>query len=373
MSSFEFDPQNYPTDPGCYLMKDGTGKVIYVGKAKNLRKRVSSYFHKGRKRLYIRNMIRRIRDIEVLIVNNETESLILETNLIRRYRPDTNRAKTHATSGHPYIVLTNEEYPRFVRFRKFRLNRELGDEGIANADRRFGPYLSSDIRDTLLDFVNENFSIRTCYPMPKAVCLRYHLNTCGGICEQREELRQYSKRVDQAIKFLSLRHTEILHEMRDEMMRCADEELFIRARKIRDQLVAIDYALEKQIVERELDYDQDVIYFDAEAKSNQALVMSIKQGMLWEMQLVNLNDGIPIDNSHGQSMSGRLADFLCDRYKHGAPKEIIMNGPEHLQALGLELSQHNGCRVQITIPKRGVKAQLLRLCKRNFDYRTLVT
>lgn len=364
-------------------MKDGTGKVIYVGKAKNLRKRVSSYFHKGRKRLYIRNMIRRIRDIEVLIVNNETESLILETNLIRRYRPDTNRAKMHATSGHPYIVLTNEEHPRFVRFRKFRLNRELGDEGIANADRRFGPYLSSDIRDTLLDFVNENFLIRTCYPMPKAVCLRYHLHTCGGICEQKEGQGQYSERVEQAIQFLSLRHTEILHKMRDEMMRCADAELFIRARKIRDQLVAIDYALEKQIVERELDYDQDVIYVETETDSNQALIMSIKQGMLWEMQLINLSEGISSDviSSNGistadddsQATHNRLAHFLCDRYKHSAPKELIINGPENLQALSSKLSQQNGRRVQITIPKRGVKAQLLRLCKRNFDYRTLAT
>ena len=371
MPAFDFKPKNYPNDPGCYLMKDAAGKVMYVGKAKNLRKRVSSYFNKGRKRRYILNMVRRIRDIEVMIVNNETESLILETNLIRRYRPGTNRAKMGLTSGYPYIVLTDEIYPRFVPFRKYRVNRDLGDEGIAIADRRFGPYLNSQIRDTLLEFVNDNFRIRTCHPMPKSVCLSYHLGTCGGICERRVADEAYQAQVTEAVRFLSLKHTRVIREMREQMMECAERELFIRAGKIRDQLAAVGSIMERQIVERDVDYDQDVIYFGHGHAASQcsgsryALVMTIKQGMIWEMQLESLKGWVE------ESTPAENADchFLRQRYAHNAPKELITNLDGDLISIAAELSKQNGHRVKITNPCRGVKVHLLGLGQRNFEYR----
>lgn len=344
-------------------MKDASGTVIYVGKAKNLRRRVSSYFHKSRKRRrYIEHMIRRIREIEVLIVNNETESLILETNLIRRYRPDTNRAKMHWTSGYPYIVLTKEQYPRFVPFRKFRVNRDLGHEGLAIADKRFGPYLTSEIRDKLLDFVNENFHIRTCYPLPKSVCLRHHFGICGGICAGKETDLDYQAKVDDAVRFLTLKHTHILREMREKMIQCAEDELYIRARKIRDQLLAIDSALEKQIVEREVEHDEDVIWFGEDKQAEYALVMSLKQGMLWEMQLLKYRHESKTDVDSAKC-------FLRTRYSEHAPGELIIHGPRDLLMLGPELALRNGYRVQMTMPKRGIKAHLLQLCQRNFTYR----
>ncbi|HEY3341386.1 MAG TPA: GIY-YIG nuclease family protein, partial [Anaerolineae bacterium] len=153
---FSFDARRYPAVPGCYLMKNGSGQVIYVGKAKNLRRRLCSYFSAA---AYgkTRRLAAHVRDIEVILVNNETESLILENNLIKRYKPVYNVMLMRDSSGYAYIVLTGERYPRCVIYRKNRANQTLEHIDEVTPSRRFGPYVSRRYRDALLNFVNEYF------------------------------------------------------------------------------------------------------------------------------------------------------------------------------------------------------------------------
>lgn len=376
MARFDFDPKRYPTDPGCYLMKNGSDRVIYVGKAKNLRKRISSYFHRGKKRRYIRHMISRIRDIEVIIVNSETESLILETNLIKQYRPDTNRAKMRDSSGYPYIVLTNEVLPRVVPYRKNWVNRELGVEGNEVAGRRFGPYISTRFRDTLLEFLVQHFKLRTCDPMPRSVCLSYHLERCSGICEQKISANDYGRAVEEAVLFLSRSQSSLIRQMREQMDEYAENLLFEKARKVRDWLAVFERALENQIVERDVDYDQDVIYFGAE----QAAIMGIHQGVV---RTLHMEPIVPAAFSFSGNEDERLWDvlgpnrkalcdraaFLINRYANQAPAELIVNCGPDLLRLKQPLSRLNGRSVRIVSPMRGVKAKLLHLCQRNYEYR----
>lgn len=320
---------------------------MYVGKAKNLRRRVSSYFHKTRKRRYIRNMINRIRDIEVLIVNNETESLILENNLIKRYRPDTNRALMDDRTGYPYIVRTNEPLPRFVPFRKNRVNRDLGQAGVDGAGQRFGPYLNTRFRDTLLDFIGEYYQIRTCNPMPKSVCLSYHLGICGGICEGKISQQAYLDVVKEATTFLSHNHIRMARQMRKRMNELADDLKFEKARKVRDQLIVIEQALESQIVERDVAHNQSVIWFGEE----HGLIMHIECGMLWGMELFRLDQ----------------RPSICLQSPVAA---TVMTNADETAVEWLQRSpKAGGISRKVLVPSRGIGLELLALGRRNYNYR----
>lgn len=362
MPQFQFTPRHYPTDPGCYLMKDAAGGVIYVGKAKNLRKRIASYFHKTRKRHYIRNMVRRIRDIEVILVNNETESLILENNLIKHYRPDTNRALMEDRSGYPYIVLTAEPLPRFIPYRKNRVNRELGRAGTETVERRFGPYINTRFRNVLLDFIIERYQIRTCNPLPKNVCLSYHLGLCSGVCEQKISSPEYRKAVEEAAAFLSHNHARMARQMRDQMEQLAQNLLFEKARKLRDQLAVVEKALESQIVERDVSQDQLVIWF-GEAH---ALYMEIARGALRTLDLRALR---PWQENPFPPRSPAKRKKSCPA-REIAPAELITNNPALARRLVQQEAAANGTPPRVVVPSVGAEAQLLDLCRRNYAYRS---
>ena len=188
---FSFDAKRYPTAPGCYLMKDGAGRILYIGKAKSLRHRLSSYFRTTLRERRTRQLVSRIAEIEVILVHSEIEALVLENNLIKQHQPRYNRLLRAEDSGYTYIVLTDEPYPRFAPFRKFRPNLVLGDEAEA---RRFGPYLSSHYRDILLEYVNAAFQLRTCQPLGARLCLRFHMHKCSGICAAQSRRKPTPRR-----------------------------------------------------------------------------------------------------------------------------------------------------------------------------------
>jgi excinuclease ABC subunit C len=339
-------------------MKDASGGVIYVGKAKNLRRRLSSYFQPHRKGRRTEQLVARIDGIEIIIVNSETESLVLENNLVKLYEPPYNRALMREDTGYPYIVLTGEDSPRFVPYRKNRINKELeGVDGEA-IETLFGPYINRRFRDVLLKFVTETFQLRTCHPMLRKVCLLYHLGRCSGICEQKVSAEQYADDVEQAAAFLSsYQHTDLIRQMKGQMWEHAERLEFEKAQRVKDQVEVLERVLEKQIVERDEKHDQDVIHFG----ERQVLVTQVKRGILQSLSMFDL------DLARGYAEA--CEHFLLSHYTRNSPRELIINRLKNPKEIEEALTSANRYRIRITLPRQGVKYELLKLCEQNYEYR----
>jgi excinuclease ABC subunit C len=345
MRPFTFDASRYPNGPGCYLMRDRSGAVLYVGKAKSLRKRLASHFNQPRRRF-----LAGVAEVEVLLVNNETEALILEHNLIKHHRPPANRALTEEDEGYFYIALTDEALPRLVPYRRNRVNKELQRGGDVAVARCFGPYVSRRYRDALLGFATDHLGLRTCAPLPKQVCLRYHLGHCGGVCARHVSAEQYDAAVVEAAALLARGHAGLIDDARRRMAEHAAALRFERAAWIKQHLDLLEGALERQVVEREVAHDQDVLHF-ADAT---VLVMRVRRGAVLELELC-------------EHRTGDAAAFLHGRYGHAAPDELIVGAAVDAGAVARELSAANGRRVRVTAPRRA--HPLLALCALNHAYR----
>ncbi|MBN1907255.1 MAG: GIY-YIG nuclease family protein [Deltaproteobacteria bacterium] len=347
--NFNFIPENYPALPGCYLMKDKKGRVIYVGKAKELRRRLSYYFRSRRQYYKTRRMVPRIYDIEIIIVNNETESLILENNLIKFHKPGYNSMLKQDDVGYPFIVLTGEKFPRLLPYRKNWSNRQYEETEGKEEGRRFGPYLNKEYRDAVMDLAIETFGLRICRHLPKKSCFRYRLKKCSGICEGHISPDAYMDNVRQATALLEYRYTEIINMLKSRMDACAGVLDFELAAKLRDRIEAIENFLEKQIVERDEKYDQDILYFGY----SHVMVMELKKGVLLKAGFYSFENE---------------AEFLHSRYMEHAPEEIIVNRQMDAGDLEKHLFSKNKTPVRITIPEKGIKSDLLLLCKKNYEY-----
>ncbi len=355
MSQFDFVPERYPDKPGCYIMRDSHHGVLYVGKSKNLRDRLSSYFQPHAKTGRIRQLVRRIAEIEIILLNNETESLILENSLIDQYRPPYNRSFLRVERGYPYIVLTREEFPRLVPYQKDHVNKELGGALIV---RQFGPYLSHRFRDVVLDFVRDHFQLRTCNPLPKEVCLRFHIQKCSGICERRASEDRYAKDVKNAAEFLSSnKPTDLIRQMKHRIREDASHLKFESAQRLKEQIAVLESALEKQVVEREVEYDQDVVYFG----DRRALVARIKCGALQGLYLFNLDSG--------RAYRKVCERFILSHYRSNSPRELIVNRLNDVGEVEEKLTSANGYSVRIGFPRQSVEHELMNLCRINYEYR----
>ena len=339
MRRFTFDASRYPPAPGCYLMRDRAGAVVYVGKAKSLRKRLASHFAMPRRRF-----LATIADVEVIVLNNETEALILEHNLIKHHRPLANRALTDDDEGYFYIALAAEELPRLVPYRVNRVNKELRRGGAEVAvGRLFGPYVSRRYRDALLQLASDHFGLRTCAPLPGEVCLRYHLGVCGGICAGHVSAGEYAAAVTEAIALLGRGHGELIREMKRRMAEHAAGLRFERAAWIKRHVDLLEGALERQVVERDVAHDQDVLHF----AEGSVLVMRVVRGKVL---------GLARHEADGEPEA-----FLRARYAAGGPAELIVGAAVDARAMAREL------RVKVTVPRRA--DPLLELCALNHPYR----
>jgi excinuclease ABC subunit C len=341
---------SYPGAPGCYLMKDSRGRVLYVGKAKNLRRRLASYFRPGRER-WLGSLLKRLAEIEVVLVHNETESLLLEHNLIKLHRPRYNRQLKSDRTGYSYIALTDEPLPRFVPYRKHRPNQALERIGEAAVARRFGPYVSVRFRNHLLDYVNDHYGLRSCDFLPRQPCLRYHMHRCDGVCAGVISADEYRAAIARAAAFLAHPPLSLTQRLRRQMMAYAAAQEFERAAWLKRRLEALEQALQPQVVERQVAYDQDVIY----CGEAHAFVGRVRRGTLYAFGL------------HPLSLAP--ADWLLARYARHSPPELILNRLDEPDAIGRALSASNGYRVRLTLPRRGDKATLLSLCELNYHYR----
>src|SRR5713101_1590181 len=244
-----------PDRPGVYIYRDESEKVLYVGKAVNLKNRVRSYFQEGSGHSpRIQVMVPRVRDIETIVTDSEIEALILESNLIKKHRPHYN-VRLRDDKQYPYICLTmNEPFPRPIIVRRVR----------KDGNRYFGPYTNSWSMRQTLRVIKQVFQIRTCGRKieegdRQRVCLDYHMGLCSGPCASLIARNEYLQAVEEVCHFLEGKSEGVLRQLAEDMEQAAEDLNFEKAARLRDQIKAIQNVIEKQkIVSTDL-AEQDVV------------------------------------------------------------------------------------------------------------------
>lgn len=349
-----------PAEPGCYLMKDREGEVVYVGKAGNLRSRVRSYFDGGRgdDRLFVPLLEDLLGDIEVIVTRSEKEAVLLENELIKKHKP---RFNVRLRDDKDFIVLRLDERHPFPRLEV----RRAREKRVAGA-RYFGPYSSaSSIRETLR-VVNRHFQLRTCndhvFDHRKRPCILYQIKRCPAPCVYEVPQDEYRRSVQDAIEFLEGRETELTDRLRARMDDAAAGLRFEEAARVRDQLHAVERSLEKQRVLFTDRADRDVLGLYREGPDLVVQVLSMRGGKLQDAQ------SFPF---RGQEFPAEeiLSSFLSLFYEQNqAPDEVLVPiEPVGAEALGEVLSERRGRRVRLLTPQRGAKADLLEVAARNAE------
>ena len=260
-----------PHNPGCYLMKDKNGCIIYVGKSKNLKNRLSSYFkqsHTGKTMMLVRD----IYEFEYILTNSEVESLLLELNLIKKYTPKYNILYKDDKS-YPYIELTNDKYPRLLIVRNPNLKR-------GGNRKLFGPYPNISAAKKVVEILNRLYPLRKCKNMPKKVCLYYHIGECLGYCEHKIPDEDINNMKEEIISFFNGNSEKVISKLEEKMQTCADRLEFEKAMEYRESLNYIKITLEKQKVELDDNYNRDVIGYYEEDNYLSINILFIRGGKL---------------------------------------------------------------------------------------------
>ncbi|MBI4250488.1 excinuclease ABC subunit UvrC, partial [Candidatus Uhrbacteria bacterium] len=337
-----------PTSTGCYLMKDAAGTIIYIGKAKNIRKRVSSYWHARDIKTY--ELTKEIADIEYILTNTEAESLILEAQLIVQYHPKYN-IDLQTPGRYAFIKISDDEYPLFT------IARRLEDTGIF-----LGPYPSAAARNAALASAYRIFRICKQKSKKGKACFRYHLGKCGGACARIISPEEYRATVKAAEKFLRGDLQEVITDAEKKMKQAADSEEFEKAAIYRDRLLALR-KLGEQNVSRPKHYDQDVINGLFGSDEIRLQIFHFNRGIISGRKEYTF-DSSTIQRSEPACI---LADFIMQYYRsHDVPREIILPlfSSDH-RALEKSLRIMSGHAVTLVVPSKGIKKKLLDLVRKN--------
>jgi excinuclease ABC subunit C len=346
----DFKNQKMPTNPGVYLFKDEQGEILYVGKAKNLRARVKSYFSNADQPAKTRQLVSHIRNIDWILVNNEVEALLLENKLVKQHTPkyniDLKDAKTFA-----YISLTRENFPRIMTSRK--VSRKL---------ESFGPYTEGFIRQDLQRLVVRVFKLRTCKKMHKRACLNFHINQCAAPCIDNVSSEQYAEQVKKARSFLGGNYQQTIEQLNLQMQTASQQQQYETALDLRNQIASIRLLTEHQIVDTERRFDQDVMVFKQFGEKMLATQMGVRRGVLLGKKEFTVDVQPQIEQ-----------EFLKAFYTtNRIPREILLNKPcwqesEEKRALEEFLSGTRNGPVSLIIPRRADKLALVQLAEMNLE------
>lgn len=262
-----------PDASGCYLMKNGEGTIIYVGKAKVLKNRVRSYFtgsHNGK----TQRLVADIRDFEYIVTASNMEALILECNLIKKYQPRYN-VLLKDDKTFPYLKITNEAHPKLEVTR-----RVLKDKA-----KYFGPYPNSYAAHQTKKLLDRMYPLRKCGVMPKEVCLYYHMHQCLGPCVKEVDQETYDQIGQEIASFLSGGHEEIKKDLQRKMQEAAEELYFERAKELRDQIISIDAMMEKQKITTSDAKDRDVFGFSVDKGWMCVQILYVRKGKMIERHM----------------------------------------------------------------------------------------
>jgi excinuclease ABC subunit C len=355
MPSLEEKLESLPPRPGVYLMRDREAKVIYVGKAKDLRARVRAYFRSGDGRSQIQFLLRRVEDIETLVTANEKEALILENNLIKQYKPRYNIRLKDDKSYLSIKVTVQHPWPRIFATRKI----------VKDGNRYFGPFSSAIAARETLDIIEKHFLLRNCtdynFKNRTRPCLQHQIKRCPGPCVLPVDPKEYQEQVRQAILFIEGKSQELVAELKHVMKEKAGALEFEAAAKIRDQIQAVERTVEKQRMVSHWGIDQDIFGLYREGGFIEVQVLFVRQGKLTGNQSYSLED---LEFSDEEVLESLLTQFYQgDRF---IPDEILL--PVELEDREVRqeyLSERKGRKVAIFSPQRGDKRQLVEMAAQN--------
>ena len=333
-----------PNLPGCYLMKDKDGIIIYVGKAKKLKNRVSSYFrgtHTGK----TARLVSEIADFEYIVVGSETESLVLELNLIKENDPKYN-ILLRDDKSYPYIELTNEAVPRLMVVRNINRRKK-------NRNHMYGPYPNVTAARNVVNLLNRMYPLRKCNTYPDRPCLYYHIHQCLGYCKYKIDPQVIEEMKQEIIHFLHGDHTLITKKIEEEMYAESESFHFEKAKELKDLLDYINITLVRQKVEIKDQIDRDVFGYFVDKGYLSIQVFFIRGGKIIERH----SKIVPLVDEIEEEMTRYIAKF----YEKNVllPKEILL--PSNLDAPLLE----SYLGVHVRIPERGEKKKIVDMACEN--------
>jgi excinuclease ABC subunit C len=351
-----------PDRPGVYLMKDARGTVIYVGKAQSLRNRVRSYWQKqtgGGESQLIRSVINRIADLEYTMTDSVSEALLLEINLVKRYRPRYN-VRLKDDKSYPFIKITlGENFPRIERTRKLP----------ADGSRYFGPYASASSVDEAMNLIRRLFPFRTCtldiHEGRKAIerpCLLYHIKRCQAPCVGYIGKADYRAQIEQIERFLEGRQEVVARELTRQMKAASEATEYERAAALRDKVKAIERTMESQKMAAHAATEEDVLGLARHDAQAAVQLFAVRGGKMVGRDVYLLD--APRETDDATVLAGFLQQYY-ERATSIPPDVLVPALPEDAADLEVFLAARRGAAVHLHVPRRGEKRELLELATRN--------
>ncbi|WP_123039461.1 excinuclease ABC subunit UvrC [Cohnella candidum] len=330
-----------PDQPGCYLMKNSEGTIIYVGKAKVLKNRVRSYFngsHDGK----TQKLVSEIRDFEYIVTASNTESLILECNLIKQHYPRYN-VLLKDDKSFPYLKITNEEHPRLEVTRRI----------VKDKAKYFGPYPNAFAAQETKKLLDRLYPLRKCRTLPDKVCLYYHMGQCLAPCVYPVEKPEYERMIGEMTRFLNGGHTEIKKELQRKMAEAAEELQFERAREYRDQIVSIEALMEKQTINLHDAQDRDVFGYAVDKGWMCVQILYMRQGKMVQRH-------VSVFPFYGEAYDDFLS-FVTQYYSDNPalPREVLLPARDEGDEEEVVDSLHRWLNIKVAVPKRGTKKSVV--------------
>ncbi len=347
-----------PESPGCYQMKDKDGTIIYVGKAVNLKNRVRSYFRDTYHTPKVAAMISHIADFEILLCESNLEALCLECNLIKKYKPYYN-ILLKDDKHYPYIRLDlKEEFP------KLRLARRMEQDGA----RYYGPYIGASAVKQVIDTVRDVFPIRSCkltFPLKKPVrpCINYDMGKCLAPCAGNCSKETYQEMIDGVLSFLGGNYDDVLKQLEASMNHAAMKMEYEKAAVFRDKMKDVKGLMERQIAIQTDLSEQDIIGIAQDGLDAMVQILYVRGGKMLG------GDHFALPREGGEAPEDVLFDFITQYYEAGTmvPRHVLVQTlpQDNMQALEAWLRQQKGSAVELRVPKRGEKHELVLLAQKN--------
>ncbi|NJP36708.1 excinuclease ABC subunit UvrC [Alkalicoccus luteus] len=334
--------QLLPDQPGCYLMKNKQGGIIYVGKAKVLRNRVRSYFT-GSHDKKTQRLVSEIRDFEYIVTSSDLEALVLEQNLIKKHEPRYNILLKDDKS-YPFLKITKEEHPRLITTRKVK----------KDGAKYFGPYPNASAANQTKKLLDRLYPLRKCRTMPDRVCLYYHIGQCLAPCEFTVTQDQNQQMIKEITRFLNGGHQEIKQNIEAKMYAASEEMDFERAKEFRDQIKHIEAVMEKQKMTLTEQTNRDVFGYYVDNGWMCVQVFFVRQGKLIERDV----SMFPVYQDPVDDFYTFLGQFYLEEH-HKPPKELFI--PQEPDAQVVE----EFLQIKAVQPKRGQKKELVELAVKN--------
>ena len=332
-----------PDNPGCYLYKDNIGEIIYVGKAKNLKNRVKSYFT-GSHNKKTQTLVSKIEDLEYIIVNSEKEALLLENNLIKKYRPYFN-IRLKDDKSYPYLMITKEEHPRLLMTRKYKKN---------NKNIYFGPYVDIKSAMEVKKILDKIYPLRKCNPVEKRPCMYYQIGQCIGPCAKKITPDEYKTQINKIKSFLTGNTKEILEDLNNKMQDHVKNLEFEAAGQIHSYIKSIEVSVQNQVVADSNNIDRDYIGYSFNNDYICIQIFLSRLGNIIERKVEYFN----LYDSPDQILYSYLIQYYA---MNKLPKEIYIDEVDDNL-----LSTVVDCK--IIIPKRGNHRKILDTVKENASH-----